>query len=327
MRTHHTKRLRTTLIAATAALGLVLAGCGSDDDGGDDAATGGGDATGTSADGGETTTAAEGGGGDCSTVILGYIPSWTDGLSTAWLLDNMLTEAGYTVEHQELNEPGVLYTALAEGDVDVYPSAWPEVTHASYMEEYGDSIEDLGTYYDNAKLTMAVPEYVDISSIEELADNADMFENRIVGIEAGAGLTEAVETGVIPTYGLDEAGFSLETSSTTGMLAELDSATQAEEPIVVTLWRPFWANAAYPVKDLEDPEGALGDSEGLHFLARSGFSDDCPDVAAAVGEISLDDETYGAMEDTVVNQFEGEPAEGISAFLEENPDAAPQVGG
>ncbi|HKJ56467.1 MAG TPA: glycine betaine ABC transporter substrate-binding protein [Nitriliruptoraceae bacterium] len=322
MRTHQRTHIRTSLIAATAILGLVLSGCGSDAE--DDSASEGDDGTAaaeaTEEDGGDA------GGGDCSTVVLGYIPSWTDGLSTAYLLDNMLTNAGYTVEHQEINEPGVLYTALAGGDVDIYPSAWPEVTHASYMDEYGDSIEDLGTYYDNAKLTMAVPEYVDITSIDELVDNADMFENRIVGIEAGAGLTEAVETGVIPTYGLDEAGFSLETSSTTGMLAELDSATQAEEPIVVTLWRPFWANAAYPVKDLEDPEGALGDAEGLHFLARTGFADDCPDVAAAVGEISLDDSTYGAMEDTVVNEFEGEPAEGISAFLEEYPDAVPAVG-
>ena len=45
------------------------------------------------------------------------------------------------------------------------------MTHVDYMEEYGDSIEDLGTYYDNAKLTMAVPEYVDIDSIADLADN------------------------------------------------------------------------------------------------------------------------------------------------------------
>src|SRR5699024_1205477 len=87
------------------------------------------------------------------TITLGYIPSWTDGLSTAYLLDHFLSEAGYTVEHEELSEAGVLYTALAQSDVDIYPSAWPEVTHAEYMEQYGDQMEDLGTYYDNAELT------------------------------------------------------------------------------------------------------------------------------------------------------------------------------
>ena len=48
------------------------------------------------------------------------------------------------------------------------------------------------------------------------------------------------------------------------MLSELKSATDAEKDIVVTLWRPFWTNAKFPVKDLEDPNGTLGDTEGLH---------------------------------------------------------------
>lgn len=320
MNTGKNSNLRTALVAATASLGLVLTACG-----GDTADTGG-DATDTGSDATATDDGTAAAGGECDTVTLGYIPSWTDGLSTAYLVDTVLTEAGYTVEHQEINEPGILYTALAEGDVDMYPSAWPEVTHASYMEEYGEQIADIGTYYDNAKLTMAVPEYVDVDSIADLADNVDMFDGQIVGIEAGAGLTEVTENSVIPTYGLDEAGYTLATSSTTAMLAELESAVSAEEPIVVTLWRPFWANAEYPVKDLEDPEGALGESEGLHFLGRSGFAEDCPAVAEWIGSISLDDEQYGALEDTVVNEFEDDPGAGVEAFLEEYPDAIPSFG-
>lgn len=320
MRMHKSTNVRTALVAATASLGLVLTACGGDAaDDGDATDTGAATDTGT-----DTETQAAG--GECDTITLGYIPSWTDGLSMAYLADAVLSEAGYTVEHQEINEPGILYTALAEGDVDVYPSAWPEVTHASYMEEYGDQIEDLATYYDNAKLTMAVPEYVDIDSIADLPDNVDMFGGQIVGIEAGAGLTEVVQNEVIPTYGLDEAGYSLATSSTTAMLAELESAVSAEEPIVVTLWRPFWANAEYPVKDLEDPEGALGDAEGLHLLARSGFAEDCPEAAEWMSGLSLDDEQYGALEDTVVNEFADDPAAGAEAFLEEYPDAVPSVG-
>lgn len=33
--------------------------------------------------------------GDKGTITMGYIPSWTDGLSTAYLLQNKLEEAGY----------------------------------------------------------------------------------------------------------------------------------------------------------------------------------------------------------------------------------------
>ena len=60
------------------------------------------------------------------------------------------------------------------------------------------------------------------------------------------------------------AATSWSTSSTPAMLTELKEAIDAEEDIVGDAWRPFWANNAFPVKDLEDPKGALGEAEGLH---------------------------------------------------------------
>ena len=307
MRTH-----RTTLraIAGLTMAGLALTACGSDSEGS------------ASDDGGSGDS---GGSGDMGTITMGYIPSWTDGLSTAYLLENQLEAMGYEVEHQELTEPAPLYTALAQGDVDIYPSAWPEVTHASYMEQYGDEIEDIGAYYENAKLTMAVPEYTDIDSIEQLAEDPEMFNGEIVGIEPGAGLTAAVKDKVIPDYGLD-SDYTLKTSSTTAMLAELKKATDAEEDIVVTLWRPFWANSEFPVKDLEDPQGALGEAEGLHFLGKSGFAEEFPEAAEFIEGVKLDDEQYGSLEDMVVNEYgEGKEAEAVEAWLEENPDVLPEV--
>jgi len=306
-------RRQVVALGAAAALGLTLAACNPDN--GSD----GGDADTTGSEGGDAE--------DRGTITLGYIPSWTDGLSTAYLLEAKLEEAGYTVEHEELNEAGVLYTALAQGDVDIYPSAWPEVTHASYMTEYGDQIADLATYYDNAKLTFAVPEYSEITSIEQLPDHVDALGGQIVGIEPGAGLTEVTQTSVIPAYGLDAAGFSLTTSSTAAMLAELESAIASEEEIVVTLWRPFWANASYPVRDLEDPEGALGESEGLHFLATGSFAEKFPEVAEWIGEIHLDDEQYGALESSVVNDNPDDPAAGVAAWLEQYPDVVGSIEG
>ncbi|MFR9725951.1 glycine betaine ABC transporter substrate-binding protein [Streptomyces sp. MS19] len=299
MRTPTLRRRRITCAAAAAALGLSLAACGSDDSGDDN---GGGD------------------GGSEGVITLGYIPSWTDGLSTAYLLDRVLEDAGYTVEHEEISEAGVLYTALADGDVDMYPSAWPEVTHASYMEQYGDRIEDVGAYYDNAILTLAVPEYSDITSIDELPDYVDELDGRIVGIEPGAGLTEVTQEQVFPTYGLDDAGFTLATSSTSTMITELGNAIDQEEEIVVTLWRPFWANAEYGMRDLEDPEGALGEAEALHFLGREGFAEDFPEVAEWIEGIQLTDEEYGALEDLVVNQHPDDPAAGVDEWLEEYAD-------
>lgn len=298
MKLHRTMR-RTGMAAGLLALGLTAAACGSDDGGGDTASEGGG----------------EGGG----TVTLGIIPSWTDGLSTAYLWEHVLEEEGYEVEIEEIADAAPLYTGVANGDIDIYPSAWSEVTHEAYMEEYGDDLEDLGAYYEGAKLTLAVPEYTDITSIADLKGNEDMFDSKIVGIEAGAGLTKATKEQVIPTYGLDD--YTLVESSTTAMLAELRKATEAEEDIVVTLWKPFWANSEFPVKDLEDPEGALGEPEALHAIATKGFSEEMPEVAEMFGNFKLDDEQYGSLENMVVNEYgEGKEAEAIDAWIKENPD-------
>src|SRR5699024_5478134 len=193
--------------AVLSVLGLALTACGNGEDGGDDAegADNGDQTTENGGDNGGT----EGGddaeaGGEGGSITLGIIPGWTDGVSMGNVWQQLLENQGYDVELQEVADAGALYLGVANGDVDVYPSAWPEVTHANYMEEHGDSVEKLGDYYEGAVLTLAVPEYTDIDSIEELNDNADALDNRVVGIEPGAGHMDITANEVFPTYGLDE---------------------------------------------------------------------------------------------------------------------------
>lgn len=125
---------------------------------------------------------------------------------------------------------------------------------------------------------------------------------------------------MLPAYGLDSQ-YELVTSSTAAMLTELKSATEKKQDIAVTLWRPFWANDAFPVKDLEDPKGAMGEAEGLHFLGTKGFADEFPEAAELIEQIVLDDEQYGSLEDLVVNEYgEGREAEAVDAWLEEYGD-------
>ncbi|UYM04387.1 glycine betaine ABC transporter substrate-binding protein [Solicola gregarius] len=300
-----TMNVRRRLVAAAMALGLVtaLAACGDDD----------------------SDSGGSGGGSGDKDITVGIIEGWTDYTSMGYMWKNLLEADGYNVEIKSIPDNGPMYAAVAKGDIDMMASGWPEVTQKQYWDQYQDDLEDLDTWYDNAKLTLAVPTYTDIDSIDELADNADMFDSTITGIEAGAGLTGVVKDSVIPEYGLDD--YELQTSSTTAMLAELKKATDAKEDLLVTLWRPFWANTAFPVKDLEDPKGALGDPEGLHVLARSGFSDDYPEIADMIGKAKMDDEQYGSLEDLVANKYADDPAKAIDEWLKANPDWAKTLQG
>ena len=260
--------------------------------------------------------------GDEKELTLGYMTAWSDMLLMAHLIEHVASEHGYSFEHTEVNDVAAVYTAVSNGDIDIVPSSWPERTNKNQWDRFKDNIEDVGVFFPNARLTLAVPEYSDLDSIEDLVGQHERLDGDIIGIEAGSGAVNVVENEAMPAYGLDD--YTLKTSSTPAMLAELDDAISDQRDIVVTLWRPYWANNSYPVKDLADPKGALGDPEGLHTLARPDFSAEHPELAQWISEISLSDEEYGALEDLLLNKYDdGEEQEAIAEWIEQYGDSLP----
>ena len=233
------------------------------------------------------------------TINIGWIP-WDEDIAVTYLWKALLEEQGYDIELTQLDVAPV-FAGVAAGDLDLFLDVWLPVTHSDYWEQYGDSLESLGVWYEGAALTIAVPEYVDIDSLEDLPGNEDLFDGRIIGIEPGSGLMRVTREEVVPGYGLD--GYEVIEGSTPAMLAELDRATSNEDPIVVTLWRPHWAYGAYPIKDLADPQGLLGDAEELSSVARPGFSAEFPDVAAWIGNFRMDDVALAELSQLVIDEY------------------------
>lgn len=300
--------MRVTAFLAFAA--LVLAACGD---------TGGEQPSGEETPG-DQTPASEGeaaGGGD-DTITIGLI-AWDEAIAVTNLWQAVLEEEGYTVEQEEL-EVGFLYSGVAEGDLDLFLDAWLPSTHEDYWEEYGDQIEELGTWFTEAPLTWVVPSYVeDVDAIPDLQGKADVFGGQIVGIEPGSGLMRISDEEVMPTY--DLAGeYTLVESSTPAMLSELETAIENEEPIVVTLWEPHWAYGAFDIKNLEDPENALGDPDEIRAIGRQGFSEDFPDIAEWFGNWEMTTEEVGSLSEAVVANCETDELECAREWLEENRD-------
>ena len=116
-------------------------------------------------------------------------------------------------------------------------------------------------------------------SSSENGDNNNLSEQvdyTIVGVEPGAGLT-GLSQDVLDEYENLE-GWTLQESSTAGMLGTLEQAIRNEEPVIVTGWTPHWKFSAYDLKILDDPKGVLGGSENIQTLARKGLEEDLPDV-------------------------------------------------
>ena len=241
--------------------------------------------------------------GDEKDITIAVFNGWDEAVASSVLWQTVLEEQGYNVT-LEYADPAPVFTGLAASDYDLNLDVWLPFTHKSYMEQYGDDIVDLGAWNNEGKNAIAVNADAPIDSIAELADNADLFGNRIVGIEPGAGLTMATEERVIPTYGLEDMEYV--TSSTSAMLTELTSATKSGENIAVTLWEPHWAYSEFPLKNLEDPEGALGEMESIHTYAASGFPESHPTAAGWFENFEMDLDTLYSLENAMFVEYDGD---------------------
>jgi glycine betaine/proline transport system substrate-binding protein len=268
------KRTQAGVLALGAASALILSGC---------AADGSAEALDN---------------GDREQLTIAVFNGWDEGIAASELWKAVLEEKGYAVE-LEYADVAPVYSGLSTDDYDVVLDTWLPITHQDYIEEYGDDLVDLGAWNEDAKLTIAVNEDAPIDSLEELAANADAFGNRLIGIEPGSGLNRVTTEQVIPGYGLD--GMDYLTSSTPAMLAELTAATEAGENIAVTLWRPHWAYDAFPIKDLEDPAGALGDAEGIHSFGGKSFEENFPTLSGWLKDFSMESELLYSLENAMFN--------------------------
>jgi len=211
-----------------------------------------------------------GGGGDAGdkNLSVALVAGWDEDVAASNLCKALLEERGYTVNLQELDIAST-FTGVANGQVDLYMDAWLPTTHQVYWDRYKDQLEVVTSWQDG-KNTLVVPDYVtDVNTIADLKGKEAQFEGRIVGIEAGAGEMKAMREKIIPAYGLTD--FNLVEGSSPAMLATLDSSIKQNQPVVVTLWQPHWAFSRYPLKVLEDPQGAWGPPDQIQIIATKGF--------------------------------------------------------
>lgn len=231
-------------------------------------------------------------------ITIGVFNGWPEGEAASYVWKLVLEDHGYNVDLQYA-DAGPVFLGVSDGSYDLALDGWLPFTHAAYFEEYGDDIVDLGAWNEDAKLTIAVNADAPVNSLAELAANADKFDNRLIGIEPGAGLTAATQDNTIPTYGLEKMDFI--TSSTPAMLAELQTKLNAGENVAVTLWRPHWAYDAFDIKDLEDPELTLGEAETIHTIASTSLEQKAPEVFTWLSEFTMDSDVLFSLENAMYN--------------------------
>jgi len=105
---------------------------------------------------------------DGEPIKLAYV-AWDTEIASTNVIGLVLEDMGYDVTLTQV-EAGPMWAAVASGDADAIVAAWLPGTHAKYMEDYKDQVEDLGPNLEGAKIGLVVPAYMDIDSIEDLVE-------------------------------------------------------------------------------------------------------------------------------------------------------------
>jgi glycine betaine/proline transport system substrate-binding protein len=176
-------------------------------------------------------------------------------------------------------------------------------------------VESLGPNLQGTRIGLVVPSYVTIGSIPELADNAEKFDGKIIGIDPGAGIMSKTEV-AMETYDLEESMQLVEGSGAT-MTAALADAVKNENWAVVTGWTPHWKFAKWDLKYLDDPENVYGGEEYIATVVRSGLKEDMPEVYQLLDNFEWTPEDMQQV--MVWNQEEGaDPYQNAIRWVNEN---------
>ncbi|WP_262496979.1 glycine betaine ABC transporter substrate-binding protein [Pedobacter lusitanus] len=127
--------------------------------------------------------------------------------------------------------------------------------------------------------------------MDELNANTSLFEGKIIGIDAGAGIMNKAEL-AIKDYKLK---YELQSASEAAMLAILKKSIDAKKPVVITGWAPHYIFSTYKLKFLNDPKGVFGKVETLQTVANKEFVKLNPQVSSFFRNFQLDDDQLGSL--------------------------------
>ncbi len=265
-----------------------------------------------------TTAFAEG----CDKVTFSDV-GWTDITAITAVTALMLEALGYETDTKLLSVP-VTYTALAEGDVDVFLGNWMP-TMENDLAPYRDAgtVETVRINLEGAKYTLATNAAGAALGIKDYADiaaHSEELEGKIFGIEPGNDGNRLILS-MIETDAFGLGGFELAESSEQGMLAEVARTSGKDEPIIFLGWEPHPMNANFDMTYLTGGDDYFGPNFGGATVAtnvRAGYATECPNQGTLLNNLvftlPMENEIMAAILD------DGEdPLEAAKAWLVANP--------
>lgn len=230
-------------------------------------------------------------------VTLTYV-NWEEGVDWTHFLATILEdEMGYDVTIIAADVAPAI-SSVAAGDQDFFMEAWLPGLHTMYTE--GTDVEKISKIYDKGVTGLIVPKYMADDGVTKLSDLAkpevvEKLNGQITGIDAGAGMMVNTEEILIPSYGLDEAGIELISSSGPAMMAALDSAYENKEYFVGLGWQPHTMFGRYDLVILEQDGEVVFPIDDIYILGRPGAKEEMPELCEFFSNVYWTNETIGPL--------------------------------
>jgi glycine betaine/proline transport system substrate-binding protein len=275
-----------------------------------------------------------GGGGSADsankTLILGELIGWPENVAVDNLTKVVLEEdLGYKEVQIETLDVGLLFEGVAGGDLHAFQDVWLP-NHRELLAEVKNDVVHLDPWYEGqTTFGLAVPAYM--KGVNSIADLNQSGAERIIGIEAGAVISEQVPKHVIPEYNLK---LEYEPSSTAAMLAEVERLYKDKEPFVFPPWCPSphceeyeQQNPNIDYRYLKDPKNGLGPldygpqsdtSASISSIVNENLPDDDPVAYAFMKNLRLNEDELISLEQEIENAES--PVAGTKAWLKDNRD-------
>jgi len=259
----------------------------------------------------------------CEEVVFSDV-GWTDITATTAATSVVLDALGYDTETKVLSVP-VTYTALAEGDVDVFLGNWMptmEADIAPYRED--GTVETLKANLEGAKYTLAANQAaadLGIGNFADIAAHQEALEGKIYGIEPGNDGNRLIMD-MIDQNAFDLEGFEVVESSEQGMLAQVRRATERDEPVIFLGWEPHPMNANFDLTYLEGGDDFFGPNLGgatVYTNVRKGYAEECPNVGAFLNNLTFSLEMENEIMGAILDEGQ-DPEEAAEAWLKGHPD-------
>ena len=260
---------------------------------------------------------------DCDIVRFSDV-GWTDITANTAAVSLMLNAMGYETTTDILSVP-VTYASMAEGDIDVFLGNWMPTMEGD-IATYRDAgtVDTIRVNLEGAKYTLATNAAgvaAGITDYASIAQALDGLDGKIYGIEAGNDGNRLISDMITANaFGLGE--FEIVESSEQGMLAQVERADDAGEPIVFLGWEPHPMNANFDLTYLPGGDDYFGPNLGGATVAtnsRAGYVTECPNVGKLlqnmVFTLPMENDLMALILDDGMD-----PTDGAKQWLAANPD-------